>query len=191
MNGPRGDPQGDPHGKLRTELFRQLEFPELKPSPPRGTRKRQEPAEFKEVALRDCPLPKRLLECDTPQKAVDYWRLHVATAPTFNPEIETLVVLHLNVRGKVRGHHVVATGTLDSVVAHSREVFRTAIVAASAKIILMHNHPSGDPSPSPADLRVTRQLILAGRLLQIEVLDHVIVGSPQHISLKELGYFYE
>ena len=68
---------------------------------------------------------------------------------------------------------------------------RVAIVAASAAVILMHNHPSGEPAPSEADIRVTRDLIRAGQLLKIEVLDHVIMGNPNHCSLREAGYFFQ
>jgi DNA repair protein RadC len=77
------------------------------------------------------------------------------------------------------------------VLVHSREVFRAAILAAASAIVIMHNHPSGEPSPSEADIRVTRDLIRAGQLLKIDVLDHVIIGAAGlHCSLRELGYFY-
>ena len=88
-----------------------------------------------------------------------------------------------------------ATGTLDTILVHPREVFRTAIVANAAAIILMHCHPSGDPTPSEADVQVTRNLIRAGQLIKIEVLDHVVVGRPDafgmggYRSLRELGYW--
>lgn len=184
MNGPSHDERG--HRSLGLDSNRQLEFGELTlPS----ARRSREPVEFKVVALRDCPLPEYLHECDTPQKAADYWRLQIASALQFNEDLETMVALHLNTRRRIRGHHVVATGTLDAVHVHSREVFRTAIVAASSAILLMHNHPSGDPTPSEADIRVTRELIRAGQLLRLEVLDHVIVGARRHSSLRELGYF--
>lgn len=79
---------------------------------------------------------------------------------------------------------------MDTILVHPREVFRVAILAAASAIILMHNHPSGEATPSEADIRVTRDLIRAGQLLKIEVLDHVIVGAGRHVSLRELGYFY-
>lgn len=164
-----------------------LQFPAAKTIPARG---RPEAMEFKVVALRECPLPENLCECNTPQKAADYWNLHVASHPYFNPEVETCVALHLNTRRRARGHHLVATGTLDTLLVHSREVFRSAIVAASHAVLLMHNHPSGDPSPSEADIRVTRELIRAGQLLKIEVLDHVIVAGGRYASLREMGFFY-
>jgi DNA repair protein RadC len=128
--------------------------------------------------------------CDTPQKAADYWRLIIAPTPTFNPECECFVVLMLNTRRRVRGHQLVTIGTLDTLLVHPREVFRGAIIAGAAAIILMHNHPSGEPTPSEADVKLTRDLIRAGQLIKIEILDHVIVGNPNHCSLRELGYFY-
>jgi DNA repair protein RadC len=146
--------------------------------------------EWKLVSLRDCPLPESLQRCETPQQAADYWRTHVPATQHYDPERECFVVLFLNTRRRVRGHQFLTIGTLDTLLVHPREVFRLAIVAASAAIVLMHNHPSGDPTPSDADIKVTRDLIKAGQLLKVEVLDHVIVGHERHVSLRELGYFY-
>lgn len=146
--------------------------------------------EFKLVALRECPLPQEMPMCDRPEKAVDYWQTHVTQHPAFNAECECFVVLILNTRRRVRGHIMVSTGTMDTLLVHPREVFRGAIVGGAAAIIVMHNHPSGEADPSEADIKVTRDLIRAGQLLKIEVLDHVIVGNGQHRSLRELGYFY-
>ena len=79
---------------------------------------------------------------------------------------------------------------MDAILVHPREVFRAAIVGAAAAILLMHNHPSGEADPSEADIRVTRDLIRAGQIVRIELVDHVIVGRGQHRSLRELGVFY-
>jgi len=147
------------------------------------------PKEFKVVALRDCPMPEHLHQCDTPQHAADYWRQCISTQPSYDPDKESFVVLLLTTRKRVRGHQLVATGILDQVVVHAREVFRPAIVGAAHAIVLLHNHPGGDPSPSDADIKVTRDLIRAGQLLKIEVLDHIIVTPLRHCSLRELGYF--
>jgi DNA repair protein RadC len=149
------------------------------------------PKEYKVTALRDCPVPSDLLICETPDHAAAYWRLHIATHPYFNPDCECFVVLLLNVRKRVKGHQLVSIGTMDTVLVHSREVFRAAIVSCASAIVLMHNHPSGDSSPSEADIKVTRDLIRAGQLLKLEVLDHVImgIGIPDHHSLRSLGYF--
>lgn len=146
--------------------------------------------EYKVVALRECPLPEAMMVCDTPDQAADYWRANIATNPYFNPECECFAALLLNTRRRVKGHQLLTLGTLDTILVHPREVFRGAIIAAAAAVVVMHNHPSGEPAPSEADINVTRGLIRAGQLLKIEVLDHVIMGNPKHSSLRELGFFY-
>jgi DNA repair protein RadC len=73
---------------------------------------------------------------------------------------------------------------------HPREIFRLAIVTAASAVIVLHNHPSGESSPSEADIKVTRDLIRAGQLLKLELLDHVIIGTGNFSSLRALGYFY-
>ena len=147
------------------------------------------PQEFKVMSLRDCPVPSEMLLCETPQQVADYWRLHIATTPHFNPECECMAVLILTTRRRVKGHQLLTIGTMDTILVHAREVFRGAIIAAASAIAIIHNHPSGDPTPSEADIKVTRDLIRAGQLLKIELLDHVIMGNPNHSSLRELGYF--
>jgi DNA repair protein RadC len=110
--------------------------------------------------------------------------------------VESFQVVLLNTRRRLIRTEVVANGTLDTILVHAREVFAVAIAARAAAIVLVHNHPSGDPTPSEADIRVTRDLIRAGQLLKIEVLDHVILGRqtqerPQDfVSLRTMGYFY-
>jgi len=110
--------------------------------------------------------------------------------------VETLQVLSLNTRRRFIRVDEIADGTLDTLLVHPREVFRKAIAANAAAVVLAHNHPSGDPTPSEADIKVTRDLIRAGQLLKIDVLDHVIIGraTPErpkdYASLRELGYFY-
>ena len=110
---------------------------------------------------------------------------------------EVFQVLLLNTRRRMLGNPVkVADGTLDTILVHPREVFKPALDANAAAVVLVHNHPSGDPTPSEADIKVTRDLIRAGQLLKIEVLDHVILGratqerAKDYASLRELGYFY-
>ena len=110
--------------------------------------------------------------------------------------VESFQVLLLNVRKKLIRAEEISQGLLDTILVHPREVFRAAIMANAAGIVLVHNHPSGDPAPSEADIKVTRDLIRAGQLLKIEVVDHVIIGrataerAKDHASLRELGYFY-
>lgn len=148
------------------------------------------PKEFKVTALRECPTPQEMLLCDTPEKAVEYWRLHVATSTYFRPEYECMVVLLLNTRRRVKGHELLTMGTRDSLLVDIAQTFRSAVVAGASAIVLMHNHPSGEPEPSTADIKVTRDVIRAGQLLKIEVLDHVIVGNPNFCSLRQLGFFH-
>jgi DNA repair protein RadC len=148
-----------------------------------------QPQEWKIVSLRECPTPESLQQCETPDQAAAYWRTHVATHPYFNPECECFVVLILNTRRRIKGHYLVSIGTMDTILVHPREVFRLAVMASASAIILAHNHPSGDSTPSEADIKVTRDLIRAGQLLKIEVLDHLVVGNPRHSSLRELGCF--
>ena len=145
------------------------------------------PKEFKITALRECPTPAELQLCDTPQKAFDYWNLHVRSHPYFNSECECFVTLLLNTRRRIKGHVLISIGTLDTLLIHPREVFRPAIIGAAATIVLMHSHPSGDATPSEADIKVTRDLVRAGQLLRIAVEDHVIVGET-FVSLRNLGY---
>ena len=148
------------------------------------------PKEYKVTALRDCPVPADMLICETPDHAANYWRLHIASHPYFDPERECFVVLFLNTRKRVKGHQLITIGTMDTLLVHPREVFRTAIVSCASSIVLMHNHPSGDSTPSEADIKVTRDLIRAGQLLKIEVIDHIVMGNPNRASLREFGYFY-
>jgi DNA repair protein RadC len=110
-------------------------------------------------------------------------------------EVEHFQVVTLNTRRKLIGVEKISQGTLDTILVHPREVFKSAIAAGASAIVLVHNHPSGDPTPSESDIKVTRDLIRAGQLLKIEVLDHVILGRPtqerarDYTSLRELGYF--
>jgi len=129
-----------------------------------------------------------MMICDTPERAAEYWHLHVATSRYFSPECECFVVLMLNTRRRVKGHQLLTIGTMDTLLVHPREVFRAAVICGASVVLLMHNHPSGEPQPSEADIRVTRELVRAGEVLKIEVMDHVIMGNPTHCSLKGLGY---
>src|ERR1051326_9613644 len=103
------------------------------------------PKECKIQTLRECPTPVELQLCDTPDKAASYWRSHIVNHPYYNRDVETMVVIMLNTRRRILGHHLVSTGTLDTILVHPREVFRAAVIMSSAAVILAHNHPSGDP----------------------------------------------
>jgi len=103
-----------------------------------------------------------------------------------NVDREMFVVMCLDTKNNINSLNVVSTGTLNSAMVHPREVFKTAILSNANSIILAHNHPSGDPTPSREDVTVTQRLVEAGKLLGIEVLDHVIIGDgDKYISFKE------
>ncbi len=102
---------------------------------------------------------------------------------------EEFRVLLLNTQHAVTREVTVTQGVLDGSVVHPREVFRTAITESAAAVLLVHNHPSGDPTPSAEDRQVTRQLVGAGELVGIPVLDHVVIGDGRYISFVEAGMF--
>ena len=118
----------------------------------------KQPQEYKVVSLRECPTPESLMICETPEQVAEYWRLNIATNPYYNPDLECFAVLMLNTRRRAKGHCLVAHGTMDTILVHPREVFRAAVISAAAAIVLVHNHPSGDPTPSPEDISVTREI---------------------------------
>jgi DNA repair protein RadC len=124
---------------------------------------------------------------DSPDMAASLWRNHVEKLPTFDPNKEHVVAVLLDTKYKVIGWNLVSVGVLNESLAHPREVFRPAIVGGAYAVILMHNHPSGDPSPSAGDHSLTRRMADAGDLLNIKVLDHVIVGNGTRFSFKEAG----
>jgi DNA repair protein RadC len=128
---------------------------------------------------------------DTPERVADLLREQNRLYT-----VENFQVVLLNTRRRLIAVQNISQGTLDTLLAHPREVFLAAITRRAAALILAHNHPSGNPDPSEADIKVTRDLIRAGQLLKIEVLDHVILGKKtedrtrDYVSLRELGYFY-
>ena len=127
---------------------------------------------------------------DTPERVADLLREQNRVYT-----VEHFQVVFLNTRRRMIGVQNLSQGTLDTILVHPREVFRRAIAIGAAAIVIVHNHPSGDPTPSEQDIKVTRDLIRAGQLLKIEVLDHVILGrrtrerGHDFVSLRELGYW--
>jgi DNA repair protein RadC len=99
---------------------------------------------------------------------------------------EHFICLHLDTKHKLLCFDRVTVGTLDGSLVHPREVFKTALLSSAASVILLHNHPSGDPAPGAEDREVTRKLVEAGRLLGVPILDHVIVGDGFY-SFRESG----
>ena len=101
---------------------------------------------------------------------------------------ERFMVLHLDTKNRVIYEETVSEGSLNASIVHPREVFKSAIRKCANRIFLVHNHPSGDTNPSREDLEVTKRLVVSGQLLGIEVLDHVIIGDNEYLSMKEEGY---
>lgn len=93
-------------------------------------------------------------------------------------------IVMLNTKNQVLAVESVAVGSLNAAIVHPREIFKAAISKSAAAVVLVHNHPSGDPTPSQDDIQITKRLVDAGRLLGIEVLDHVVIGDNRYLSLR-------
>ena len=104
-----------------------------------------------------------------------------------NAVVETARMFALDTKNKIIGVFTVSTGSLNASIVHARDVFQRAILSNAASVILVHNHPSGDPAPSPEDVELTRKLVEAGRVMDVAVLDHVVIGDGRFVSLKERG----
>jgi DNA repair protein RadC len=101
---------------------------------------------------------------------------------------ETFVELCLDTKNQVIRESTVSIGSLNANIVHPREVFRFALIESAAHIIVAHNHPSGDPTPSREDIEITKKLTETGKIMGIDVLDHVIIGDGRHFSMKEAGH---
>ena len=101
---------------------------------------------------------------------------------------EVFAILCLSTKHRVIAYHEVSRGTLDATLVHPREVFKDALLANAAGIVVTHNHPSGDPAPSPDDIALTRRLVDAGKLIGVDVLDHIVIGDGRYVSFRELGW---
>ena len=117
---------------------------------------------------------------DVAQVGKEFMRIHE------EPE-EYMYMICMNTKNKIIGVFEISHGTANSSIVRPREVFQKALLANAISIILLHNHPSGDPKPSKEDIEVTKRLTEAGNVLGVEVLDHIIIGDT-YVSLKEKGY---
>lgn len=118
----------------------------------------------------------------TPREAVSYLWADLRFLPK-----ETFRCLVVDTKNQVIANELISVGTLNSSLVHPREVFRPVISRSGAGVILAHNHPSGDPTPSREDIELTKRLVDCGKLLGIQVLDHIIVGDNTFVSLREKG----
>jgi len=132
-----------------------------------------------------------------PEDLVAFWNAEIASADWFDHDKEHLVAVSLDTKLWVKAFNLVTVGILDQTLVHAREVFRPAVAVAAANLVLMHNHPSGDPAPSSDDIRSFKEMIAAGKLLGIPILDSIVVGQPKtgvgirFTSLKEMGFSHE
>ncbi|MEX1030009.1 MAG: JAB domain-containing protein [Paenibacillaceae bacterium] len=99
--------------------------------------------------------------------------------------VEHFGILALNAKNLVVGLHVLAIGTIDAAIINQREIFKAALLNNASYVIMFHNHPSGDPTPSQDDITVTKQMELAGQIMGIPILDHIIIGESSFVSLRE------
>jgi DNA repair protein RadC len=104
-----------------------------------------------------------------------------------DPNKEFFMALYLNTKNGVMKQEVISIGSLSANVVHPREIFKTACMVSAAFIIVAHNHPSGDPTPSREDIEITKKLYEAGKMMGIELLDHVILGYDRYYGFKESG----
>lgn len=123
---------------------------------------------------------------DSTEDAIKFCQQRFHRLATLGTQEEFHIVT-LDTKRQVLGTHLITVGILDSSLVHPREVFRPAIRDAASVVLLVHNHPSGDPTPSRQDLAVTQRLVEAGKLIGIEILDHIVVGHPNSVSLRANG----
>jgi len=119
----------------------------------------------------------------SPEDAADYVMQDMR-----NLNQEHLVALFLNTKNEIIDRKTIFIGSLNASIVHPRELYREAIKRSSASLIVCHNHPSGSPDPSQEDIHVTRRLAESGKIVGIELLDHLVIGDQKFVSLKEKGY---
>lgn len=119
----------------------------------------------------------------SPEDAAEYLQARIGLK-----QQEVLYSLYLNTKNQVIHEKTIFVGSLNASIVHPREVFREAIKVSAASVIVAHNHPSGDPTPSREDIEVTKRLVRAGEVIGIDCLDHLIIGDGKFLSLKEKGY---
>ena len=121
--------------------------------------------------------PQRTIRADEPRRALKYWNGVIKRQAWFDPSKEHLVTLILSTKSDIEGYSMVSIGNLNQSIAHPREIFRAAIASGACTIIVMHNHPSGDPTPSRIDRETMARLSECGELLDVRLLDFIIVGQ--------------
>ena len=170
----------DEYGGLRGIVVR--ETAELSSQPGVGADKANQLRAIGEISRRlEAPDPERISFSSSTDVAEYFLPLFAHT------RTEVFTVLMLDARNRLIKEQRVSEGSLTASIVHPREVFKMAIIESAASVIFLHNHPSGDPMPSQDDLKITRQLVEAGRLIDIRVLDHIILGFKKFTSLASKG----
>ena len=159
------------------------------PEPVKSKRLKKRAYEFKLARVREVCASHKV---DSPELAYAYWQEVIREAGWFHENKEHLVVLLLNTRHNIDGHSLVSIGTLNELLAHPREILSPVVCGGAYAFILMHNHPSGDPSPSQADRQLTRRIAEGAEVLGVKMLDHVIAGAEAgdgepYFSFREMG----
>ncbi len=132
-------------------------------------------------------LGKRLLKDPEPPQIVSPQRVYESLKTIANHKKEHFIAIYLDTRNREITREIISVGTLNASIAHPREVFEPAIRLLANAVIVAHNHPSGDPTPSQHDIDITKRLHEAGKLLDIQLLDHIIITPTSYISFHEIG----
>jgi DNA repair protein RadC len=160
-----------------------LDLGMVPPPPPAPPRPHSVPI-YSLKLVRDSSLKTTIFKIRSPRDVYNLMQDYIGDA-----DREHFAVLLLDTKNQVVAVHTVSIGDLSSTIVHPREVFKIAVHYGAASVIVSHNHPSGDTTPSPEDIAVTKRLDQAGELLGIELLDHIILGDGRWTSLKEKGLF--
>jgi DNA repair protein RadC len=147
--------------------------------------------EIKISRVREVPCSADL---NSPDAVINYWKTIIESAAWFDPEKEQLVTIMLDTKLRPTSYALISLGSMNETIAHPREIFRPAIASGAYGFVLMHNHPSGDPSPSEADRRITTKILECSKLLEIRFLDHIIAptgpslpGLQPYFSFRDAG----
>lgn len=139
-----------------------------------------------------CDGPPDPVYLDSPKDVLKFWQEFVVPSSWYDPEKEQMVVVIVTTRNRLRGWNLVSVGCLNETTAHPREVLRPVIVYAGYGFLIVHNHPSGDPSPGVADREFTERIAKAAELLQLRMHDHVIIGHRgNYFSFLESGMMFK
>ncbi len=135
-------------------------------------------------------MEERRIDLSHAESVFDYWKKQILIDPTMEEDKEHIIVVSLDSRMKLIGHHIVAVGYSNECSIKIGETIRPVLVAGSSRFVLIHNHPTGNPSPSTADRVVTKKMHDACKLLDIHLVDHVVVGKLDYYSFREHGLLH-